>query len=63
MKQLKGSKTPSLMYEMKLVLANLILRCQMARVDNRPIRPIRSNITLAPAGGIKMIMKRRRVPQ
>lgn len=51
------------MYEMKLVLATLLSRCQLALVDNQPIKPIRSSITLVPAGGIRMVVVQgRRIP-
>ena len=49
--------------EMKLVLATILLRYQLALSDNHIVRPQnRLNIILAPAGGVKMVLqgKRRR---
>lgn len=42
--------------EMKLVLATILSRYQLALADHRPERPRRRGITLAPAGGVKMVM-------
>jgi cytochrome P450 len=43
-------------FEMKLVLATILSRYQLALVDNRPEKPQRRSITLAPAGGVKMVI-------
>ncbi len=50
-------------FEMKLVLAKIISRYQLALVDKRLVRPQRRGVTLAPAGGVKMVMKGRRMGQ
>jgi unspecific monooxygenase len=44
-------------YEMKLVLGTVLSRYQLALADNRPVRPQRRGVTLAPAGGVKMVIK------
>lgn len=43
-------------YEMKLVLATILSCYQLALADHRPERPQRRGVTLAPAGGVKMVM-------
>ncbi|MEC4814326.1 MAG: cytochrome P450 [Scytonema sp. PMC 1069.18] len=48
-------------FEMKLVLATILLRYQLALADHRPEKPQRQNVTLAPAGGVKMVMKGKRM--
>jgi cytochrome P450 family 110 len=42
--------------EMKLVLATILSRYQLELFDNRPEKPRRRGITLAPAYGVKMVM-------
>ncbi|MBW4608943.1 MAG: cytochrome P450 [Hassallia sp. WJT32-NPBG1] len=48
-------------FEMKLVLATILSRYQLALVDHRPEKPQRRSITLAPAGGVKMVITGRYV--
>jgi len=44
--------------EMKLVLATILLRYQLALSDSHPVRPQnRFNVILAPAGGVKMVLR------
>ena len=43
-------------FEIKLVLATILSQVQLTLVDNRPIRPIHRGITIAPAGGIRMMV-------
>lgn len=47
-------------YEMKLVLATILSNYQLELVEKRPVKPQRRNLTLAPAGGVKMIMRGKR---
>ncbi len=49
------------MFEMKLVLATILSNYQLALADNRPVRPQRRGVTLAPAGGVKMVIKGKRM--
>ena len=49
--------------EMKLVLATILSHYQLALADSRPVRPQRRGVTLAPAGGFKMVMKGQRMRQ
>ncbi len=51
------------MFEMKLVLATILSNYQLALADNRPVRPQRRGVNLSPAGGVKMVMKSRRMGQ
>ncbi len=51
------------MFEMKLILATILSNYQLALADSRPVRPQRRGVTLAPAGGVKMVMKGRRIGQ
>ncbi|MGK7903692.1 MAG: cytochrome P450, partial [Hormoscilla sp.] len=48
------------MYEMKLVLATILLNYQLELVELRQVLPQRRGVTLAPAGGVNMVMKGRR---
>ena len=48
-------------FEMKLVLATILSRYQLALFDNQPEKPQRQNVTLAPAGGVKMVITGKRV--
>lgn len=44
--------------EMKLVLATILLRYQLALSDSHPVRPQnRLNVALTPAGGVKMLLQ------
>lgn len=45
------------MFEMKLVLATILSNYQLALTDSRPERPIRKGPALAPANGVKMVIK------
>ena len=49
------------MFEMKLVVAELLSNYQLALVDDRPVKPERRGFFLAPASGFKMVMKGRRI--
>ena len=51
------------MFEMKLVLATILSRYQLALVDSRPERPQRRGVTLAPGGGVKMVITGQRLRQ
>jgi unspecific monooxygenase len=45
-------------FEMKLVLATILSRYQLALSDSRPVRPqSRFGLVLAPQGGVKMVLK------
>lgn len=44
-------------FEMKLVLATIVSRWQLSLANNAPVRPIRRGVTLAPAGGVQMVVK------
>ena len=45
------------LYEMKLVLAAILLRFDLTLADSRPVKPVRRGLTIAPAGGVKMVLK------
>jgi len=47
--------------EMKLVLATILSRYQLALADNQPEIPRRRGVTLAPARGVKMVITGQRV--
>ena len=49
------------MFEMKLVLATILRRYSLALADKQPVKPVRRGITLAPAGGVKMVMTGKRM--
>lgn len=42
--------------EMKLVLARILSKYQLALVENRPVKQQRRGFTLAPTGGVRMVM-------
>lgn len=48
-------------YEMKLVLATILSRYQLALADNQPETPRRRGVTLAPSRGVKMVITGQRV--
>ena len=48
------------LFEMKLALATIMSRYQLELAENRPVKPLRRGITMAPAGGVGMVMKGRR---
>ena len=50
-------------FEMKLVLATILANYQLALADNQPVKPQRRGVTLAPAAGVKMVLKGRRQNQ
>lgn len=45
---------------MKLVLATLMSKSELTLADNTPEQPSRRSVTMAPANGVKMILKRNR---
>lgn len=50
-------------FEMKVVLATILSRYQLELADDQPERPRRRGITLAPTGGVKMIITGTRARQ
>lgn len=44
------------MYELKLVVASILLHFQLELVDKRPVRPVRRGITIVPSGGVRMVV-------
>lgn len=44
------------LFEMKLVLATILSRFQLALANDRPVKPIRRGIALTPAGGVQMVV-------
>jgi cytochrome P450 family 110 len=51
------------LFQMKLVLATVLSRYQLALGDRSIERPQRRSFTLAPSSGVKMVITGRRVPQ
>ncbi|MCC3430710.1 MULTISPECIES: cytochrome P450 [unclassified Microcoleus] len=45
------------MFEMKLVLAKVLSRYSLELAENRPILPVRRGLTMAPAGGVRLVVK------
>ena len=43
--------------EMKLVIANILSRFQLALTSDRPIMPVRRGLTMAPPDSLKMVLK------
>jgi cytochrome P450 len=48
------------LYEMKLVLASILSRFELALADPRPVSPVRRGLTMAPAGDLKLVVKGQR---
>ena len=42
--------------EMKLVLATVLSQYELSLADNKPVKPQRRGLTIAPAGGVKMVI-------
>jgi cytochrome P450 len=40
------------LYEMKLILATILLRFNLELANNRPVKPVRRGITIVPSGGV-----------
>ena len=47
-------------FEMKLVLATVLSRWQMELADSKPVEPVRKGALLAPAQGVRMVVKGKR---
>ena len=45
------------LYEMKLVLASILSRFELALANPGKVRPVRRGVVMAPAGGVKMVVK------
>ncbi|NJP11443.1 MAG: cytochrome P450, partial [Leptolyngbyaceae cyanobacterium RU_5_1] len=48
------------LYEMKLALATILMQCELAIAETKPVRPMRRGVTTAPKGGVRMVMTGRR---
>jgi cytochrome P450 len=44
------------LFEMKLVLATMLSRYQLALTDQRPVKPVRRGVTLAPPATLRMVV-------
>jgi len=49
--------------ELKLVLATILSNYQLALADSKPVKPQRRGLTIAPTGGIQMVLQGRRYPK
>lgn len=49
--------------EMKLVLASILRDFDLALAENKPVQAKRRGVTLGPAGGVRMVMRGRRMRQ
>ncbi len=49
------------MFEMKLVLGTILSRYALTLASNKPVKPVRSSITLVPSGGVPMILQGQRI--
>ena len=47
-------------YEMKLILATILLQFELELIEKKPVNPVRRGITIVPSGGVPMIVKLRR---
>jgi cytochrome P450 len=46
-------------YEMKIVLATMLAALRFSRAPGRPVRMVRRGITLAPSGGMPVVVHAR----
>ena len=44
------------LFEMKLVLATIVSRFQLSLPDDRPVKPVRRGVTVAPPGNMRMVV-------
>ena len=49
------------LYELKLVVATILSNYRLELADKQPVKPKRRGLTLAPNGGVKMIMRERNI--
>jgi cytochrome P450 len=49
------------LYEMKMVLARLVMRTDLRFASSKPIRQVRRAITITPSDGLRVVMERRRL--
>lgn len=42
--------------ELKLVLSTIVSQCQLSLAEKKPVKPQRRGFTLAPTGGVRMVM-------
>ncbi|MDJ0800891.1 MAG: cytochrome P450 [Calothrix sp. MO_167.B12] len=47
-------------FEMKLVLANILCHWQLVLADNKPVKPVRKGLLIAPKDGVRMVVKGKR---
>lgn len=47
-------------FEMKLVLATILSRCELKLASNRPVKPTRRGLTVAPPANMQMVVTQRR---
>ncbi|MDY6938563.1 MAG: cytochrome P450 [Cyanobacteriota bacterium] len=49
-------------YEMKLAIATILRNLELALPDDRPVRPVRRGLTIAPSDNLRLVVKGRRTP-
>jgi cytochrome P450 len=49
------------LFEMKLVLANVLSNWHLELAESEPVKPVRKGLLLGPGGGVKMILKGKRL--
>jgi cytochrome P450 len=49
------------LFEMKLVLANVLSNWHLELAETEPVKPIRKGLLLGPGGGVKMVVKGKRL--
>lgn len=47
-------------FEMKLVVATVLANYELALVNRQPVKPQRRGVTVAPAGGVEMVLQKKR---
>ena len=47
------------LFEMKLVLATILSKCELKLVSDKSIQPVRRGLTMAPPGNMPMVVKQK----
>ena len=51
------------MLEMKIVIATILSRYELALANNEPVKPKRSRVNFTPSNGVPLVMKGKRAAQ
>jgi len=43
--------------EMKIVIATIMKQFSLSLAEEKPVKPVRRGVTVAPAGGVKLVLE------